>query len=564
MPFADYIGADSFTFQVADMTGESNIATVTLTVEDASAYTIPTGIPDPGFGIADEAPADPVEWPNSEAVGYYYLDNSGICSDTNVYGYPASPRCTIPSAPIVTAGKKMVLKASPNPYYTRALTWHQFYLDGSSGNRAWLVGVNDGPNKPVIKANDLSPNTTIRMEGSHWTIDGIIFDDAIPSVRGDLGSESYVVIRHSEIRNDTGAVGSATSMNNATQYGLYFDNHIHENGIIEEDLSVEHDVHGIQVSSVINLWVLDNIFHENAGDSVQINGIDVHNIYIGRNKMHSEGENAVDTKSFNTLIVSENDGWDFRLVTYGNSGGNSQIFYINDEGTQTGGWWAINNRAWDSGGPGITSAALTTDVHIVGNLIKWCSDGIQNFTHGGYTAYIYNNTIDQCRSSALKVSVAGGPGAFTKFSGNYIGSGTWTNQIIAIGGLTTDTGSFQEFDWNYFEQPVNLLWANVSRNLQWMRDNTVWLKNAAENVVPNFVSQNLFDYHLTGSSPLKNNHSNIFTSYTTFDLLFSRSIQTDRSGILRPQNSAWDIGAYEYVESGDVTPPSAPVNLLVL
>ncbi len=547
VPEQDYVGTDSFTFQVEDSIGASNLAIVKLDVEAPDAYMIPTGIPDPGFGIADEPPADPSEWPNAEVAGYYYLDNSGTCSDTNTYGYPNNPRCTIPSSPVVPAGKKMVIKASPSPYFTRSsVAWQQFRLDGAAGNRAWLIGVNDGPNKPIIKNNIAQPNTNIRMEGSYWTIDGLIFDDAIPSVRADLGTESYVVIRHSEIRNKSGTVGSATSMNVSTQNGLYFDNRIHDNGRIEEDLSAEHDMHGIQVSSPTNLWILDNIFHENAGDAVQING-DCHNIYIGRNKMHSEGENAVDTKSFDTLIVSENDGWDMRLVTYGNSGGNAQVFYINDEGTQIGGWWAINNRAWDSGGPGISSAALTTDVHIVGNLIKWCGDGIQNFTHGGYTAFIYNNTIDQCRRSALNVSVAGGPEAFTRFSGNYIGSGTWINQVKAIGGLTTDTGSFQELDWNYFEEPVNLLWANTSRDLQWMRDNTGWLDNVVENVVPAFINSADFDYTPSISSPLKDQHANIFTSYTAFNSSFLRSIQYDRGGISRPQGNAWDVGAYEYV-----------------
>lgn len=553
VPQAGYTGNDSFAFQVTDASGTSSPAVVSIHVEDASSYTMPVGIPDPGFGLADEPPADPPEWPNSVAAGYYYLDNSGVCSDSSPYGYPLSPRCTIPTVPIVGAGKKMVVKASPLPYHTRSSNWHQFQLNGAPGQRAWLVGVNNGPNKPVIKADPTKPNTIIRMEGSYWTIDGIVFDDAIPTVRADLGAESYVVIRHSEMMNQDSTVGSATSMNVSTQNGLYFDNHIHDNGKIEENLSAEHDVHGIQVSAVKNLWILDNVFHENAGDAVQVNGVAANNIYIGRNKMHSEGENAIDTKSFNVLIASENDGWDMRLVTYGNSGGQSQVFYINDEGTQVGGWWAINNRAWDSGGPGVASAAMTTDVHLVGNVVVWCKDGIVNYIHGGHTTYIYNNTIDHCRNSALNVSVTGGPGGFTRFSGNYIGTGTWVYHVVAVGALTTDTGSFKEFDFNYFAEPAKLLWANTLRDLSWMRANTAWLANAAEGVVPDFVGADSFQYSLKTGSPLINKNTNVFSSYGLFSAAFSRNIESDRNSVSRPHGIAWDIGAYEH--AAGPTPP---------
>lgn len=37
----------------------------------------------------------------------------------------------------------------------------------------------------------------------------------------------------------------------------------------------------------------------------------------------------------------------------------------------------------------------------------------------------------------------------------------------------------------------------------------------------------------------------------------------DKGGVARPQGSAWDIGAYEYVSDADTTPPAAPSGLII-
>jgi len=41
------------------------------------------------------------------------------------------------------------------------------------------------------------------------------------------------------------------------------------------------------------------------------------------------------------------------------------------------------------------------------------------------------------------------------------------------------------------------------------------------------------------------------------------NFRADRDGFSRPQGSAWDIGAYEYVPGGDTTLPAAPTGLAV-
>jgi hypothetical protein len=48
------------------------------------------------------------------------------------------------------------------------------------------------------------------------------------------------------------------------------------------------------------------------------------------------------------------------------------------------------------------------------------------------------------------------------------------------------------------------------------------------------------------------------------DLLSVWANAKDISGVSRPQGIAWDIGAYEYVEAVDITPPAAPTGVTVI
>jgi len=42
------------------------------------------------------------------------------------------------------------------------------------------------------------------------------------------------------------------------------------------------------------------------------------------------------------------------------------------------------------------------------------------------------------------------------------------------------------------------------------------------------------------------------------------ALNSDKAEVTRPQGSAWDIGAYEYIGAGDTTPPAAPTGLSII
>jgi hypothetical protein len=67
---------------------------------------------------------------------------------------------------------------------------------------------------------------------------------------------------------------------------------------------------------------------------------------------------------------------------------------------------------------------------------------------------------------------------------------------------------------------------------------------------PRFFDLDAGDYHLTPSSPARD-------AGVTID---GWSQPIDRDGIPRPQGSAWDIGAYEFV----VARPAPPATLKLL
>ena len=81
---------------------------------------------------------------------------------------------------------------------------------------------------------------------------------------------------------------------------------------------------------------------------------------------------------------------------------------------------------------------------------------------------------------------------------------------------------------------------------------------------PLFVDTNSDNYQLQSNSPAIDADS-LSDVYATFNNLYGVSINYDIAGIARPQNSLWDIGAYEYAESGtDIISPASPSGLNVL
>ena len=90
------------------------------------------------------------------------------------------------------------------------------------------------------------------------------------------------------------------------------------------------------------------------------------NVYIGRNEMNEDEENALDLKEFlGPVIVSQNRVWGYRALGYSGAG---EAIRVNDEGLQ-GELWIIFNDIWDSSIGVNAQGAAANGIYVIGNEI---------------------------------------------------------------------------------------------------------------------------------------------------------------------------------------------------
>jgi chitodextrinase len=552
VPNSDFIGNDTFTYCAADATGVSNLATVIVQVADPASYPMPIGIPDPSFGINEAPPADPPSWPGAESVGYYYIDSDApACSDSRSYGCPDLPRCSIPaSGASIDAGAKMVLASSTLPYTLRDNGWHQVSFNGQPGATSWLVGDEKGPAKPRIVSHPNRAGTQLRVTGSHMRISGVVFDGAMPRHMG--GGANDVVIRHSEVRNNpsTGGGGTSVSLSTGGSDVLVFNVYAHDNGIVEADaLSVERDIHAFAGSNQSGYWMLDNRCDENAGDCVQLgNNNTSSDVFVGRLVAHSEGENCVDIKDFNRVVVSESACWDLRPVIYGNSGGNAQNFYVNDEGVQQNYVYFLNNRSWDTGGANYAASNIGGKVHFIGNLSfsSPAATGL-NFGNGGGSRYAYFNTFSD---SEIGIMHYGSGSALDRYiAANVVDGATLYQTYIRASASVINT-----LDYNFYTDAGGDFASGgavptVHHGLTAFQNALGFSQHSAEGVNAGFEDKGVYDYRLGAATALIDSVSAGFVSHQPMvsDLVNNLGITLrDMAGTNRPQGANYDAGAFSH------------------
>jgi hypothetical protein len=533
----------------------------------ADPWTPPIGIPAPSFGIEE---LHTIYAGQIFAVGGFpyrdagngpythYIDNSVACSDSgNPYGTDTSPRCSIPSN--LPAGS--VVEIHGGPYYLGNPP--TFTGNGTVSLPVFLRGPGTGGKAQLIHASDAK-----LFEGSYFIVENIDID------RGRTAGD-HIAIRNSEVHDHP--YRNAVSVGG--QHIVIYNNHIHHTG----NQVVPDDRHGVWAGpSAEHVWIVDNEINNCSGDGVQFCHAcpepGPQYVYIGRNTISDNVENAVDFKTSRHVVVSQNEMYGHTPTSSGTTGSDGTAALIGSNGLRDAAVniWIIFNDIHDNEIGIRVEASANVDetsgpAYLIGNLIRHSPKSAIVFEKSGNPIHIYGNTVYDTDTAV---------------------NAYWRDQFV----LYIHNNIFANLRGREFGNHVNIEPSVVaqnsimSQNLFWQNGNSIiitWggtytynstaelagFPGGANNILsdPKFNNPGT-DFHLQSDSPaVDSGNYNLYDYAATFCATFGafipdceNTMKVDIEKNVRPHGSAWDMGAFEYTPGGpDTNPPAAPTGLHV-
>jgi hypothetical protein len=411
-------------------------------------WTPPIGIPEPSFGIREthymyqlqsgetcsthpkkcfNFGSGPQAYHDAGNGPYsHYVDNTApnATDSNNPFGNHALPRKTFPDLNTLPAGS--VVEIHGGPYVGSVI--------GSSQHLATQNGTKDQPiffrgysaaNKPVL---DTIGSFMIR--GPYIIVENLKFKETTADIRPWFASEnaSHISFRSNEStgsRSSGGAAGVFTG-------DLYVDNIVFYNNVVKLTTADEMIANNFEYENVgfaivrhsSYVWIVDNDISGVGSDAAGAGHAAEYTAkyyFIGRNKMYHTGENAVDVKEVDHVVISQNTMYDFVgpgtdsdgtavVVHYGPQlpPKNAWILYNEiynaiDNGIQVGGdvlddVYIIGNNVHDIKNPAKTANGFiswnSNKIYLVGNNFTNVDHGIVSASTGAVGGlYVKNNTI---------------------------------------------------------------------------------------------------------------------------------------------------------------------------
>jgi hypothetical protein len=169
-----------------------------------------------------------------------------------------------------------------------------------------------------------------------------------------------------------------------------------------------------------------------------------------------------------------------------------------------------------------------------------------NGVAGTGTVEVFNNTLSDCaannsanaQGSRGAFGVGGGPATLIMRLRNNIAY-QLPGEIFVDGSLAQITGDHN-------------LWFGIGSGPAQTVNNL--------NVDPLFTNRSLGDYHLTSTSPAKDAGLTVLPN-NSFAPNPGPTIGNDKDGVLRPQGTAFDLGAYEFFTGAGTARPNPPTNV---
>jgi hypothetical protein len=408
----------------------------------------------------------------------------------------------------------------------------------------------------------------MRLEASYLIMENVEFyDRAFPQV---WGASDHVSLRHLEVHNRPGkggASGTAIFTGSGATDIVVYKNHIHHNERfkLRDGRRMPYDCHGIGAGSGNErIWILNNHVHHNSGDAFQASHlakVPPRFVYVGGNVFHEDRENGVDLKTIHDVVVSQNTLYGYEssasssgdAIVVGSNGctpdkgfgpDNAWILFNDIKDSQTGirvegvyHGWIMGNYIHDIRGSGITLDIDPDSIRlaIVGNTIASVREGIHHHWRSGIKQVsIENNLIADFSLSAL--ALGSEVGHVTTLRNNLFWAGG--KSIPFIDNLNTsdprDTFEHRTFYASTGKQVVGA-WNNRGIRL-----------TGRGNIVadPALIDKKSYPALKKGSAAIdKTAPSGEFDS---FHIMYGLDIRRDITGHPRPEDDAWDLGAFEY------------------
>ena len=515
------------------------------------AWEAPLGIPVPGFGITQTAPATPASW-TAETTGFYYVDSKSGCSDSRSMGTPSAPRCSIPSN--LPAGAVVEVHGT--------LGGNDFSWTGTADKPIFIRGQN-ASNRPTITG------TWSTSSASYVILENLKFAPSGSSPPALFLSEGthHVAVRDSEWSGTTSNAGGGIGIGQWSYSGSATANNIVLKGVNIHDLGDinaggDRDAHCITVNgSVNNLWVVDSTTSRCEGDAIQIEGqhdrgiSKIHHIYYARNVASNHKQSGGWIKHATDVVFSQNE-------VYGIARSSSSEGQCMGAQYEPQNVWFIFNKLHDCAmGIFIGSddgSGDGQDAYIIGNLIYnvHSSDPTNVYNAGAISArsfaniYAFNNTIWDCDGGVNSPPAGINWRIFNNLiAGRTVSSGSEIN-LENAGSSTIDNNLF------FRSGGIKIVWSGSSYSTASFGGKCTSCLSSD----PLLVAPASLSFGLTANSPAINKGVSS-TVYATYQSKFGVSINYDYVGATRP-NGAYDLGAFEY--GGVVAPrPSPPSSLIV-
>ena len=523
-------------FKIKNETAHRAVSTIIaslcflLNIGYAGDYKPPIGIPAPEFGIEETV----ISVYGSDDFFTHYIDNThqDATDLNNPFGSSAKPRKTIPKDLVLESGNVVLIKGGPYQM-SGETSWKG---NGTTKQPVFIRGISTTARPQLL-------NTHLDMDGQYFIIENIEFYD--DTYVHTMEKSQKLAIRNCEIHNPVGKLAyyEGGVMPQGSDI-VVFQNHIHHH--VTDDPNQGGDIHGVRPGvSAKRVWILENDIHHNSGDAIQV----CHYceprpqfIYIGRNVLHEDRENAVDLKYASDIIISQNKMYgygdattsDGSAVVLGSDGMPNRCWVIyneiydskngiRNEDTDTA--WIIGNLIYNIRGFAISLEKKSDDLFIVNNTIYNVDVAIEQLRpeREAFRIHVYNNIFANIRGKRRSAHL-------------YVPSSKITGESILSNNLFWQNGEAVKLIWNS-ELVVN----STSDFSSFSGGGT----NVVEN--PNFVDVANSDFSLQSNSAAINKGipSKV---YDQFMELYGIDISCDMMGTSRPQGAQWDIGAVEYMK----------------